>query len=76
MGNYNLDLNTSNHFPQGVTCVSFITDDLKATENRLKAANIPYDGPKPSHLGMTCIQFKDPDGYLIKVNTPGSSSNE
>src|SRR5829696_2576714 len=69
-----LDFNLSNHFPKGVVVISFLTDDLTEAEERLKKAGIPYQGPSLSHLGMTCIQFTNPDGQLIKVNTPGSES--
>ena len=73
-GTPGLDLNTSNHFLQGNVAISFIVDDLAAIEQNLKAAGISYEGPAPSHLGINAIQFKDPDGYLIKVNTMGSSN--
>jgi catechol 2,3-dioxygenase-like lactoylglutathione lyase family enzyme len=69
-----LDLNVSNHFPQGVVAISFLTDDLSELERRLKEAGIPYEGPSPSHLGMTCIEMKSPDGYFIKVNSAGPES--
>ena len=73
-GTAGLDLNTSNHFPKGIVAISFIVDDLAEIEQNLKAAGISYEGPAPSHLGMNAIQFKDPDGYLIKVNARGSSN--
>ena len=38
-----LDINLSNHQPQGVTTISFLTDDLAAMESRLKEAGIPYE---------------------------------
>lgn len=68
-GAANVDFNTSAHFPQGVVCISFLTDDLTGIEKRLVTAGISYEGPKLSHLGMTCIQFNDPDGYLVKINS-------
>lgn len=66
-----LDFNLSNHLPQGIATISFLTDDLVELERRLKDAGVSYAGPFPSHLGMTCIQLNSPDGYVIKVNTPG-----
>ena len=71
-GTAGLDLNTSNHFPQGIVAISFIVDDLGEIERKLKSAGISYEGPAPSHLGMNAIQFNDPDGYLIKINSPVS----
>jgi len=65
-GTAGLDLNTSNHFPQGIVAISFIVDDLGEIERKLN------EGPAPSHLGMNAIQFNDPDGYLIKINSPVS----
>lgn len=69
-----LDLNVSNHLPKGTVCISFIADDLASVEERLTAAGIAYEGPLPSHLGMTTLQFKSPDGFFIKVNTTTLSS--
>lgn len=71
-----LDFNLSNHLPQGVLAVSFLTDNLSEIESRLKQAGITYQGPTSSHLDMSCLEFKNPDGYTIKVNTPGPSSPE
>lgn len=63
-----LDFNTSTHYTPGITVISFLTDDLQEIMERLKANSILFDGPKKSHLGMTTIEFNDPDGYLIRVN--------
>jgi hypothetical protein len=71
-----LDFNLSSHLPQGIVAISFLTDDLSEIERRLKDAGIAYEGPSSSHLGMTCIEFRSPDGYVIKVNTPGPASPE
>ncbi len=70
------DFNVSTHYPPGVIAISFLTDDLKEIEKRLQQAAIIFDGPSPSHLGMSFIQFKDPNGYLIKVNMPTAQSPE
>lgn len=75
-GTNGLDLNISSHFPKGIVALSFLTDDLEEMENRLKAAGISFDGPASSHLGMRCIMFNSPDGYIIKVNTPEQDSPE
>lgn len=69
-----IDFNTSTHLPTKVMATSFLTDDLQSVIERLIANGIHFDGPKKSHLGMTTIEFKDPDGYLIKVNKPGDTS--
>ena len=69
-----LDFNISSHLPAGITAISFLTDDLSELTDRLRAAGISYEGPMDSHLGMTCIQFLSPGGYVIKVNTAGPDS--
>lgn len=69
-----LDFNTSVHLPPKVVVASFITENLQEVIDRLNAMNIPFDGPKNSHLEMLSIEFKDPDGNIIKVNTPTSAS--
>lgn len=75
-GTTGVDFNVSNHLPAGIAVISFLTDDLSEIEKRLKSEGITYEGPTSSHLGMYCIQFKSPDGYLVKVNTPGAESPE
>jgi len=69
-----IDFNTSTHLPAKVTVTSFLTDDLQTVIERLNASGISFDGPRKSHLGMTTIEFKDPDGYLIRVNQPSDAS--
>ena len=69
-----MDFNTSTHLPAKVMVTSFLTDDLQAVIERLTASRVPFDGPRKSHLGMTAIEFKDPDGYLIRVNQPSDTS--
>jgi catechol 2,3-dioxygenase-like lactoylglutathione lyase family enzyme len=69
-----IDLNASTHLPAGVMATGFLTDDLQAVIERLTARGIAFERPKEWHLGMTTIEFKDPDGYLIRVNQPGAAS--
>jgi catechol 2,3-dioxygenase-like lactoylglutathione lyase family enzyme len=64
-----VDFNVSNHFSAGTVCISFFTNDLSSLIQTLKENDISFEGPKPSHLNMNCIELKDPDGYLIRVNT-------
>lgn len=71
-----IDFNVSNHLPAGTAAISFITDNLSEIERRLKSEGIAYEGPTASHLGMSCIQLKSPDGYFLKINTPGAESPE
>ena len=54
--------------------ISFLTDDVQAVINRLSSSGISFEGPKESHLGMTTVEFKDPDGYLIRVNQLSATS--
>jgi catechol-2,3-dioxygenase len=69
-----LDFNLSNHLPPGNFILSFLTDNLEAVQEQLTKTGVSYDGPALSHLGMTSIQFKSPEGLTIKVNTPGQAS--
>ncbi|SDW45905.1 Glyoxalase/Bleomycin resistance protein/Dioxygenase superfamily protein [Hydrobacter penzbergensis] len=69
-----LDLNFSLHVPQGTVFISFLCDDLEEIMSRLINKNIPFDGPKKSHLGMKTISFRDPSGYLVKINIPTDES--
>ena len=65
-----VDFNTSTHLSSKTTMTSFLTDDLQNVIDRLSANGIVFSGPKKSHLGMTTIEFNDPDGNLIRVNQP------
>lgn len=69
-----VDFNTSIHLPSKTTMTSFLTDNLQNVIDRLSANGIAFSGPKNSHLGMTTIEFNDPDGYLIRVNQPTKES--
>ncbi|MFT3947822.1 MAG: VOC family protein [Agriterribacter sp.] len=69
-----VDFNTSTHFPSKTTMTSFLTDNLQNVIDRLSANGIVFRGPHESHLGMTTIEFNDPDGYLIRVNQPTEKS--
>ena len=69
-----LDFNISNHLPPGNVVISFLTDDLEAVQEKLNNAGISFEGPVPSHLGMSSIHFKTPDGLPVKVNAPGPGS--
>lgn len=63
-----IDFNTSTHFPNKTSVISFLTDNLQEVIERLSANGIVFKGPQNSHLGMTTIEFNDPDGYLIRIN--------
>src|ERR1700729_1285707 len=63
-----LDFNVSAHLPANVVMISFLSDDLQAVIDSLHDHAIPFNGPKKSHLGMTTIEFSDPDGHLVRVN--------
>ncbi len=69
-----MDFNCSTHIAPPAVVTSFITDDLSAIIGRLQQSGVPFEGPGPSHLGMMCIQFTNPDGFCIKVNTPTEAS--
>ena len=67
-----VDFNISTHLPPQTVCISFLTDHLEEVIEKLNANAVIFEGPKPSHLGMTCIAFKDPSGNLVKVNQAGN----
>ncbi len=69
-----IDFNISTHLPPQSVCISFLTDNLDNVIEKLTSNGITFDGPRSSHLGMTSINFKDPNGNLIKVNQPGETS--
>jgi catechol 2,3-dioxygenase-like lactoylglutathione lyase family enzyme len=69
-----MDFNISTHLPSEVFGTSFLTENLETVIDRLNAQGLPFDGPKNAHPGMTTIEFRAPDGYLIKVNQPGDGS--
>ncbi|SFG91231.1 VOC family protein [Pedobacter insulae] len=69
-----IDFNISTHVPAQSMRACFLTDDLQEIMERLTSNSIKFEGPKPSHLGMTSIEFKDPNGNWIRVNQPSQSS--
>ncbi len=69
-----VDFNTSTHLPSKTIVTSFLTDNLQNVIDRLSTNGILFNGQKKSHLGMTSIEFKDPDGYLVRVNQPTEES--
>lgn len=69
-----IDFNTSTHLSPTTAVVSFLTDNLPEVIERLSANGISFSEPKKSHLGMTSIEFSDPDGHLIRVNQPTEDS--
>ena len=73
-GTGGLDFNTSTHLPGKAILTSFLTDDLENVIDRLNKMGVEFEGPKQSHLGMKCIEFRDPDGNAIRVNQPTDES--
>ena len=69
-----MDFNASRHIPVKAMIISFLTNDLQTVIERLNANGIPFIGPNKSHLEMSTIEFKDPDGYIIRVNQPSDTS--
>lgn len=71
-----VDLDIAAHLPAKQMVTSFITDDLDAVIEALTAKSIPFRGPEASHLGMRMIEFRDPDGFLTRVNQATDESPE
>ncbi|MES2777866.1 MAG: VOC family protein [Bacteroidota bacterium] len=69
-----LDFNVSTHLSAGTVAISFLTDDLSLTIQKLQALGIRYDGPERSHLEMDAIRLKDPDGFTVIINAPTAGS--
>ena len=45
--------------------------DLPAWEARLAAQGVPIEGRTQWPRGSTSIYFRDPDGHLLELATPG-----
>lgn len=71
-----VDIDTAAHLPAKQIVTSYITDDLALIMEILYARSIPFRGPEASHLGMRMIEFRDPDGFLIRVNQATDESPE
>ena len=50
---------------------SIAADELAAWEERLAAAGIAIEGRTQWPRGGTSIYFRDPDGHLLELATPG-----
>jgi catechol 2,3-dioxygenase-like lactoylglutathione lyase family enzyme len=61
------------HDGQGPCHVAFSVGagDLPAWEERLKALGIPIEGRATWPRGGTSLYFRDPDGHLLELATPG-----
>jgi catechol 2,3-dioxygenase-like lactoylglutathione lyase family enzyme len=61
------------HDGQGPVHMAFsiAADELAAWEERLVAAGIPIEGRTRWPRGGTSIYFRDPDGHLLELATPG-----
>ncbi|NOT74054.1 MAG: VOC family protein [Cyclobacteriaceae bacterium] len=69
-----MDLNFSEHIPKGVISISFLTNDLDIATKELTRKKATFTGPEKSHLGMMSITLHDPNGIVVKINTPTSAS--
>jgi catechol 2,3-dioxygenase-like lactoylglutathione lyase family enzyme len=50
---------------------SVAADDLPAWEARLRDAGIPEEGRTKWPRGGVSVYFRDPDGHLLELATPG-----
>lgn len=71
-----LDLNFSHHLSAGNMMMSFLCDNLDEVMQALRERDISFEGPVSSHLGMKSIVFKDPAGYIVKINMATADSPE
>ena len=46
-------------------------EDLPAWEQRLTAHGVPIEGRATWRRGGTSLYFRDPDGHLLELLTPG-----
>jgi len=50
-------------------------DDLEKWRNRLHDCGIPIENDQTWDLGGQSLFFRDPDGHLVEVGTPGIWAN-
>lgn len=67
-GKPGIDLNFSSHFPPGITCLSFLTNDLQYYREHFTSQGIAVTAPFESHLGMLTIEIPGPEGLIIRIN--------
>lgn len=58
-------------FQQGQTAINFITDDVKADYERIKARGAEFAKPPTDVHGATIAQLKDTCGNLIQITQLG-----
>lgn len=68
-GSAGIDLNFSHHIPPGMTCLSFLTNDLQYYREHFTSQGMAVKGPFESHLGMLTIEIPGPEGLIIRINT-------
>ncbi len=61
------------HDGQGTSHMAFAipTSELPAWENRLREENVPIESKVTWPRGGQSVYFRDPDGHLIELATPG-----
>ena len=61
------------HDARGRSHVAFAIarDTLDVWERRLAALGVAVEGRVEAERGATCLYFRDPDGHLVELATPG-----
>ena len=60
----------------GPTGITFLTDDIRADYERMKAAGVPFSyPPKKMDWGEWLCEFRDPDGNVFDLKQPEDPSS-
>jgi catechol-2,3-dioxygenase len=65
-GNSEIVIHVATEQPMAATGVGFLVDDTAAIGERLRAANISYEGPMPLRPGKVGIRLADPNGNILE----------
>lgn len=56
-------------------CFAVDTDELTSWEQQLERQGVPIEGRMAWNRGGSSIYFRDPDGHLLEIMTPGNWPN-
>ncbi len=56
--------------PMAAVGLAFLVDDAAAIGERLREANIPFEGPMPLRPGKIGVKLTDPNGNILEFLQP------